>query len=282
MSDEYYIRIRGAVKGPLTREQIVAQIRRKRLGRHHELSIDAVHWEKAGDMPDLFRPVAPPPTGKVDTDADDSAPLGLSSETDSGADSVHIDDAQTKPIQAEWFYAQNGQQSGPVSESDIRRMVSTGELASTDLIWSEGFEKWTPAGETAGFASAFIQSTSQPESVFFRDEPKAGFWETFMGTSKAAVLPSKALHKYPNLTRYLRMSETALRIFFVLALSLFFAGWFYEVGKAVSNEQWLIVGGGIIAGPLTVLLLWLLFTTMLAVLELIRVIIKIEDNTSKK
>ena len=102
-----------------------------------------------------------------------------------------------------------------------------------------------------------------------------------MGTSKAAVLPSKAVHKYPNLSRYLRMSETSLRILFVLALLLFFAGWFHQVGQAVVDEQWLVVGGGLVAAPLAVLLLWLLFTTALAGLELIRVVIKIEDNTSK-
>ena len=281
MSDEYYIRIRGAVKGPLTREQIVAQIRRKRLGRHHELSVDAVHWEKAGDMPDLFRPVSPPLAGTGDSGLPADVPTDFSAESPSVSRNLDAHETDAPSVQAEWFYAQNGQQFGPVAEADIRRMVSTGELEASDLIWSEGFEKWTPAGETAGFASAFIKSTPQPESVFIRDETKAGFWETFMGTSKAAVLPSKAVHKYPNLSRYLRMSETSLRILFVLALLLFFAGWFHQVGQAVVDEQWLVVGGGLVAAPLAVLLLWLLFTTALAGLELIRVVIKIEDNTSK-
>ena len=101
-----------------------------------------------------------------------------------------------------------------------------------------------------------------------------------MGTSKAATLPKDAIHKFPNLTRYLQIAEAAIRITFVLALFLNFAGWIYLVGRAVNNEQWELVAGGLIAGPLQVLLLWLFFITGMAGLEFIRVVIKIEDNTA--
>ena len=54
MAESLYIRIRGEVKGPWSREQIVALIRKKRLGKHHELSPDAVTWTRAGDFEGLF------------------------------------------------------------------------------------------------------------------------------------------------------------------------------------------------------------------------------------
>jgi len=54
--NQYYVRVRGEVKGPWTQAQIQTQIRRKRIGRIHELSTDAAHWQKAGDMPELFEP----------------------------------------------------------------------------------------------------------------------------------------------------------------------------------------------------------------------------------
>jgi hypothetical protein len=57
MSDSYYVRIRGEVKGPVARSELVSQIRKKRMGRHHEVSTDAVTWMRAGDVPDLFEPV---------------------------------------------------------------------------------------------------------------------------------------------------------------------------------------------------------------------------------
>lgn len=101
-----------------------------------------------------------------------------------------------------------------------------------------------------------------------------------MGTSRAARLPDDAIHKFPNLTRYLRIAESSLRILFVLALFLTFASMMYVVGRAVYEEQWPIVAGGLIAAPIQVIFLWLLFITGMAGLELVRVVIQIEDNTS--
>lgn len=285
MSDEYYIRIRGTVKGPLSRDQIVTQIRRKRLGRHHELSLDAVHWKKAGDMPELFKPLVP--TGSnLDFDVDEStADSSTEPEVKHAASGrSEADDPKATPVQAEWFYAQNGKQSGPVSETDIRRMVSMGTLAASDLIWSEGFEKWTPAGETSGFAAAFVQPPVRPqqETDFIRDDPQTGFWEVFMGTSRGAALSAKSQQKFPNLTRYLRLTESALRVLFVLFLLCGFAAWLQFVEVAFSAQQWFTFSAGLVAGPLGVLITWLLFTSALAGLELIRVVIHIEDNSANR
>ena len=56
---QYYIRVRGEVKGPWTEAQIQSQIRRKRIGRHHELSTDATNWQRAGDIAELFESAVP-------------------------------------------------------------------------------------------------------------------------------------------------------------------------------------------------------------------------------
>ncbi|MFN9977057.1 MAG: hypothetical protein ACK58T_44870, partial [Phycisphaerae bacterium] len=77
MSDTFYVRIRGDVKGPLSRELIVSQIRKKRLGRHHELSEDAVTWQRAGDFPGLFESNIP------ERDPEPEAPLRRQDSTSS-------------------------------------------------------------------------------------------------------------------------------------------------------------------------------------------------------
>ncbi len=56
MAENYYVRIRGKVKGPYTHEKVLQQVRRKRLGRHHEISEDAVSWQKAGTFEEFFEP----------------------------------------------------------------------------------------------------------------------------------------------------------------------------------------------------------------------------------
>lgn len=60
----------------------------------------------------------------------------------------------------EWFYSHDGNQVGPVSAGNLKRLASTGQLSPSDLIWKEGWEDWKPAGAIKGlFADA---SPSKP------------------------------------------------------------------------------------------------------------------------
>ena len=51
-----------------------------------------------------------------------------------------------------WFYATSGQQNGPVSQEELVRLIGTGTVKPTDLVWCEGMPNWTPAGEVAELA----------------------------------------------------------------------------------------------------------------------------------
>ncbi|MEQ9410977.1 MAG: GYF domain-containing protein [Fuerstiella sp.] len=268
MSDNYYIRIRGEVKGPLSREQIVTQIRRKRLGRHHELSADAINWQKAGDMPEFFEPAVTK-----------RARVAVESEADA-SDTFSLQPAEKEDVSpdsnGDWYYAKGGNKLGPVSGSEIQMWLSSGRLNAEDLVWNESFDNWLPVGDLPQFAGA----AGSRKGSGISEQPPAGFWEIFMGTSAAARLPGNAVHKYPNLSRYLQIAESSLRILFVLLLFLNLAGLFYVVGRSWYEMQWVVVAGGLIAAPLQVLFLWLVFITCMAGLEFIRVVIQIEDNTS--
>ena len=43
-----------------------------------------------------------------------------------------------------WFYALNGQQSGPVSEADFEQLIAAGTLRADTLVWKEGMANWQP------------------------------------------------------------------------------------------------------------------------------------------
>jgi uncharacterized RDD family membrane protein YckC len=43
-----------------------------------------------------------------------------------------------------WFYAENGQQRGPVSDSDLAALVENGSLKGETLLWHEGMPDWQP------------------------------------------------------------------------------------------------------------------------------------------
>jgi len=44
----------------------------------------------------------------------------------------------------EWYFAENGRQSGPVSNEQLEEMVRSGRLASSNLVWRQGMATWQP------------------------------------------------------------------------------------------------------------------------------------------
>lgn len=54
----------------------------------------------------------------------------------------------------EWFYAKAGKREGPVSIDDLKRLVHQGQLQRTDHVWTQGMEKWLPAGTVEGLFAA--------------------------------------------------------------------------------------------------------------------------------
>ena len=46
-----------------------------------------------------------------------------------------------------WYYEKTGQRQGPVPESELDRLLASGEIDATTLVWSEGMANWTPLGQ---------------------------------------------------------------------------------------------------------------------------------------
>ncbi|MDD4098599.1 MAG: DUF4339 domain-containing protein, partial [Lentisphaeria bacterium] len=43
-----------------------------------------------------------------------------------------------------WYFAENGQQQGPVSLADLQAMVRSGRLTIDSLVWRQGMNDWMP------------------------------------------------------------------------------------------------------------------------------------------
>jgi hypothetical protein len=52
-----------------------------------------------------------------------------------------------------WYYAAQGQQQGPVSESELRDLIARGVVRAETLVWSEGMAGWEKAGRIPGLIS---------------------------------------------------------------------------------------------------------------------------------
>lgn len=285
MAESLYIRIRGEVKGPLSREQIVSLIRKKRLGKHHELSPDAVTWTRAGDFEGLFESTIP--------SRDDDVVYALPA---SGSEEQQVYDSAEKPSSAgsstdngSWYYAKGRNSLGPISSQELRTMLATGRLLGSDRVWNETMADWVPAGDLPQFMGSVRDEAERPRqrSTGRNTSARASFFEILFGFPRVDTLPNDAVDKYPNLTRYLLIAESVNRVILVLAM-LGLVGWYiFSVGIIISAD-----GQSIIAIAVAVFLgglglavalgfAWFIFIAGMASLELLRIMIRIEHNTSR-
>lgn len=71
-----------------------------------------------------------------------------------------------------WYYAQNGQQHGPVTEEALKMLIARQQLSPDDLVWSEGMADWQPASTVGGMMCP-------PELPSLHHMTYAGFWKRF-------------------------------------------------------------------------------------------------------
>lgn len=135
MSTAYYLRSRGKVLGPFPLERLQTMKSRGQIGRTHQVSTDRQTWVAAGSLPELF---AGPPA------ANDFEPFEQEAANPAAAPATASYEPSGGPSTptAAWFYHVRGQQFGPASASELRELLSGGELGPGDMVWREGMESW--------------------------------------------------------------------------------------------------------------------------------------------
>lgn len=63
-----------------------------------------------------------------------------------------------------WYYSKGKQQNGPVPLEDLVRLVGTGAVTPTDLVWREGMTDWLPVAQVPELASspALVSEMARP------------------------------------------------------------------------------------------------------------------------
>lgn len=56
-----------------------------------------------------------------------------------------------KELGANWYYANNNNQNGPISKNKLYGMFMKGELDPETLVWSPSMKDWTPAIQVESF-----------------------------------------------------------------------------------------------------------------------------------
>ncbi len=115
----------------------------------------------------------------------------------------------------EWYYHRNGQQHGPIQESELQRLAQSGGLSPQDLIWNSSMgEKWTPASSIEGL---FVMPPEIPK-------PSPIPSSSTSDTSGSTLIPNKELMRMARASLKgkwglaIRMSLLWLLIWVVLTL----------------------------------------------------------------
>ncbi len=68
-------------------------------------------------------------------------------------------------IMADWFYGKDNAQHGPVSDLEVRNLISTGQITQDTIIWREGMTDWLPMKDVPDFQTS--QVANQGRANFF-------------------------------------------------------------------------------------------------------------------
>lgn len=60
----------------------------------------------------------------------------------------------------DWFYEENGEQNGPISEAELKELVESGKLGQTNLVWSQGMADWAPYAKVFGGEGKPVAATN--------------------------------------------------------------------------------------------------------------------------
>jgi hypothetical protein len=65
----------------------------------------------------------------------------------------------------DWFYAENGQQAGPVSEADLDNLQRSGRIAGSTLVWRAGMTDWQPLEKVRPSANPGVPPAVSPAGI---------------------------------------------------------------------------------------------------------------------
>jgi hypothetical protein len=151
----FFIRVRGAVQGPFSLEQLRAMHARGQFRRFHEVSEDRQTWAAASSLAELF----PAP-----------APSGRAAVADVTAAALPAAPAGAEPLAAQpavWFFVgPSGGGEGPVPREQLLELMRRGVVQQTTLVWREGLSEWVPlSAPEAGVLAPPVRRAAPPAAA---------------------------------------------------------------------------------------------------------------------
>ena len=183
MSDSsWYVRHRGKVRGPYTRDELETMVKRNQVSMLHQVSEDRVSWVAA--RKEFGKPAAPQVAAAVShaNSGKDSLPPvepllddGVFELTGDTSDEAIPNVAPPSPApgtqageaeldSAVWYYvAANNKEYGPVPGAKISSLLREKKLNADSLVWSQNMVDWKPLSTTP--LSSLLEQVKEPPRV---------------------------------------------------------------------------------------------------------------------
>ena len=117
-NERFYVRFKGRVLGPLTREKTLELAKRGQITKQHELSPDGQAWRLAEEFTEFF---AQPTRGKKsETQADVSLQATI---------------VQPEILEEQWYAHFDGSNQGPVNEAMMRQWIKESKVRRDTMVW---------------------------------------------------------------------------------------------------------------------------------------------------
>jgi len=130
-------------------------------------------------------------------------------------------------MNVDWYFTLEGSQHGPVTEDDLKTMMSNGKVLPNDLVWREGMAEWQPVSQIPELMMQ--QPTGGPPSLSAASAPDF--------TSPYQTPASQLQQSHPVQTQF-----TA------------YATFWQRFAAAIIDSLLLMVGGAIVGGAFGVMM----------------------------
>lgn len=161
---QYFVRSMGKVVGPFGLEQLRKLRTQGRFGPGCEVSLDRASWR---------------PWDSIDT-TDPAAAARKTRAAEARESAAALAAASTQVVTAaevSWHYSKNGQALGPVPQSQLESLIATGQLAPTDLVWSESLPDWQRLSDVPQLRPGQTQPGASTSTVATGSLRYANFWK---------------------------------------------------------------------------------------------------------
>jgi uncharacterized RDD family membrane protein YckC len=63
-----------------------------------------------------------------------------------------------------WYYVDQGQQAGPIDDSQLQALLQQGKIQADTLVWKEGMPDWQPYNVATGLAKPLLRMANEPDA----------------------------------------------------------------------------------------------------------------------